>query len=921
VGRLRAPRPWARRILAMLLPPEDRVAVLEEVDVLYGRRVAESGRARAGVWYAWQVPSFAVRLLLYRLRSGAARRSRATVGGPGFRRFRRGLVRLADAVSRNARNSRRCLGRNPLYVAMSVTTLCVGVAAVSVVDGVANWVLLRPVPGVDDPSGLVTIQFEEAGAQWPYEISDRDYRAVVEHDHLLTGLAATMEQDVHVVRIGGGMPERVRAEVVTGDYFDVLGVRMVAGRGFTAGEANAREAVPVVVLSESLARRYWAAPETAVGSSVALNGGFFTVVGVVGGGFRGETLPGLTELWVPAGGLPSLLHSPDVLREDAIWTRLVGRPVESAVPAAIEAELNALVDLVRREEPGGLWFLGVSMDHISFRVHEGIGLAPTLRAQTTRTLSIIGTCAALLFLLTCANVANLGLGRAASLRAAIAIRRALGAGAAAIVAERLTESVMIGMIASGLGLLLSASAMTLLRGWRSGLLDIPLDGVALDTRVVGFTLLAGIAAGALAGVIPALASGREREWALLRSGRRDTPRTGRIGSGLVVAQVSLSAVLLVGAGLLARTLMNLGHVDLGVRDANVTTFRMSPGLQGYDQAATGALVHRVEIRLRSTPGIDGVAAAEHPPFSPRYTRVSLKLPDQDWEHDRLSVSMSQVTPALFETLGIEILAGRAFRDDEAWSGSGGECLAILNETAAGKLFAGLRPEAAVGRTVMQAQGREDRSCRVVGVARNARLDEPGEPVRPFVFMPWSRGFDYGRFTAYVHTSVPFDQVAADIRRIAADLDPALPVYDLRPWHTEIRSLVTEQRLVAQLALVLAAFGLLLAGVGVYGVLAQAVAGRTREIGIRSALGARPVATMLRIVGNGMAMTLAGVALGLGVGAWLTRFIESRLYGVGHLDAMSYTIGMLVLLPVALVACWLPARRAMRIDPMTVLRED
>lgn len=886
-----------RHVLGALLPPRDRAAVLEEMDVLYERRAERYGRARADAWYAVQVPSFALRVLGY-----------VVLRGPV----------VPVGVGQGVRGGLRGLRRAPLYAVASITTLGVGVAALSSVHAVANWSLLRPVPGVGAaPGELVTIELNSRDSRGSWPISDPDFGAIAARVRTLDGVAAATAQELHVVR-GSGSPERETAQAVTESYFDVLGVRMLSGRAFTPGEASGAESPHVLVVSESWASSGWDSPEHAVGSELIVNGRPYTIVGVVTDGFRGETLPGRTDLWFPGSALPDVLHDPAMLtRADRqVWAGIVGRRAAGATLEAIESELNALMDAIRQEKAGQAHsFLAT---HFVFRTYDGIGLEPALRPGTMRTLSILGGSAFLLLLLSCANVANLGLARAAGLGSAIALRRALGAGAGAILLERLVESALVGFAGGVLGMLLGGATIGTLRAAGLGLLGVPLDGVSMDWRVVATTLFAGTAAGGVAGVLPAIATSRERAASLLRSARHGHRTMNRMGRLLVVAQVAISAVLLIGAVLLARTLLNLQRIDLGVRDIGVLAFEVDPGLQGYDGGSTASLIEELSAAIANGAGIESVAAVWSPPYDLLSVPYVLKRPDAEWDGAGSGMARSfQSTALLFETLGIELIAGRTFRESD---GASGERIAILNETAARTLFPGEAAASLIGRTV-ERRGVSEPSIRIIGVVRDARLERPALPARPYIFVPWSQGIDVGRFTMYVRTDRPLESVSPMIREMVAGTDPALPVYGMRTWSGEIRSLLSDQRLVASLALGLAAFGLVLAAIGLYGVLAVAVTRRTREIGIRCALGARPGRLLAAVVRSAFVTSIAGLLPGLLAAAWLSSFLESRLYGVGRLDPGTYILGSATLLLVVLVASWLPARRAMRVDPTVALRQD
>jgi hypothetical protein len=350
----------------------------------------------------------------------------------------------------------------------------------------------------------------------------------------------------------------------------------------------------------------------------------------------------------------------------------------------------------------------------------------------------------------------------------------------------------------------------------------------------------------------------------------------------------------------------------------VIAFEVDPGLQGYDRESTAALIAALSAAIGDEAGVESVAAVWSPPYARLSVPYVLKRPDAEWDGLGSGMARSfQATPALFETLGIELVAGHAFAAGEI---AAGENIAILNETAARTLFPGVAPASLIGRSV-ERRGVSDASIRIIGVVRDARLERPALPSRSSIFVPWSQGIEVGRFTMYVRTDRPLESLSPLIREVSASIDPALPVHGLRTWRSEIRSLLSEQRLVASLAIGLAAFGLLLAAIGLYGVLALAVTRRTREIGIRCALGARPRRLMGRVVRSALTTSLAGLLPGLLAAAWLSRVLESRLYGIGRLDPGTYILGSATLLFVVLVASWLPARRAMRVEPTVALRHE
>ncbi len=912
-------------VLRLFLPASERAAVGVELDELHDARRRAAGPVRAAVWYALQLPSFGLRLSLV-----LARRASRRVRGAGSAEFRR---RRSSGSSSRGRHegwllqlpsglaqAGRALRRSPAYALATVLTLGLGIAGVSAVYGVANWVLLRPVPGVRAPDQLLTIvleSFKYANSAFP--IAHTELQDLRSFSPVLSGMAAAGEQDVHVAPVAAGSPVRLPGQVVTANYFDVLGIAMAAGRGFLPGD-DGEGAPAVAVVGQNLARRFWGDVVSAVGAEVRVNGLPYTVVGVAPRGFHGDELPGRVDIWFPAGALPGLLHEPGILRgASQVWSRMILRPGTGAPVAGIAAQLNRALSASRAQHAGAPG--SVADSQAQFRAHRGIGLSPLLRSSVQRTLTILTAAAVLLLLLACANVANLGLARAAVLRASVTLRLALGAGHARLVLERLMESALAGIAGSGLGALLALLAVTVLRHSNLGLLGVPLDGVALDLRVLAFTIAAGLMAGVLAGVLPSLAVRHDHASRVLRSARHGDRRGARVRSALVMAQVALSAILLVGAGLLATTLWQLRRVEIGVPVDGVVTFAFDPELQGYDAARTVDLVAKLLDAVRADPAVSSAGISGFPPFGSLYIPLGLKRPEGDWRKNRVVARSFSVSPGFMDALGVRLVAGRPIPED-LWlqRDSTAPRVAILNETAARALFPELQPVEVVGKSV-DMRGPGYPPLQVIGVVRDARLANVSEPPIPYCFQPWSQGFVSGTVTVYARTRGDPRPFLRAVREIMARVDGTLPVYELRTLRELIDDQLAEPRFVSLLAVVLAALGLVLAAVGLYGLLAHSVAERTREIGIRSALGAVPSRIVRQVVRGGLGTTLAGAAAGLLGAAFLGRYLESRLFGVEPLDPSIYLAGIVLLLGVALLASWLPARRAMRVDPMVALRSE
>lgn len=909
--------PLARRVLAAILPSADRAHVLADLDELFAVHCERDGPARARRWYLRQSVEFGLRLSVDRMRRTIrVRHPRAERPAAARSPSRSGIAWAAT----DARLAWRALVRRPAYSATAALTLGIGIAAVTTVFSIANWVLLRPVPGVAAPAELATVQLEstDGGAMW-WPISNPDYVELGER-LASVALAAYTAQDVHFAGTARGAPVRIPGEVVTANFFMTLGVRMAAGHAFAPADAHDAATSHVAVVSHALWRRYWNESPSAVGAGIVLNGRRFVVVGVAPRGFHGAELPGRAQIWVPGGALPSLLHDPGILtqRGRQVWSVLVARARAPGAAPAIEAALNQGVSAIRATYRDHS-FLAT---HLTFRAYAGIGLPPLTRDRMADALGLLAAAAAILLLLTCANVANLGLVRSLSLRTSVAVRRALGAGLARLVGERLLESTMLGLAGAAVAVGLSAAALGLVRGSGLGGVGLELGWSTIDARVAAAAVAAALMSGLLAGTLPAASMRREDGATLLRSARHGDRRATRTRHALVVAQVALSTVLVFGAGLLARTLWNLRHVELGFPTANVLTFSLDPQLQGYDEGRSAALIDGLLAKLQADPRIASAAVVDFPPFGRFYIPAVMPRPGARPDGDDANVVARnfRVSPAFFDALGLR-LYGDGFATTQ-WlrRDSVAGPVAVLSQQAARALFPGVPDEAVIGRT-FTTRARRHEPVRVVGVVRDARLSRVTQTPEPYVFRPWSQGYYVGRVTIYARTTVRPSRLVPFVTQAVRDLDPTLPVYGVRTLRDDIDAQIADQRLLASLAGSLGVIAVLLAALGLYALLAYAVVERRREIGIRAALGALPRTILTAVLRGGLRLAASGLVLGLIGAAYASRFLEARLYGVHRFDPVTYGAAAALLLGIAGVASGVPARRATRVDVVEVLRDE
>ncbi|MFW6079269.1 MAG: ABC transporter permease [Gemmatimonadota bacterium] len=891
---------WLRRVLRAVLPRGERDHLLGEMEELYRWKLEREGSGRARLWYARQVVQFAVRLLA----DAAARMPARTARG-------------AAGLWRDVRHGARRLRRRPSYVCTAVLTLGVGVGGLASVYTVANWVLLRPVPGVADRAELVTIRLEMGGPSSPsFPISAPDLAEVAGDLSSVRDLAGGLELDVNLLPSGGAGPRRVTASVVTPNYFSVLRSTPAHGRFFhAASAASADPEARAVVVSHRLWRSVWGGSRSLVGRAIRVNDSPYTVVGVAPKGFRGAELPGRTDLWFPAAALPALDRNrpTDVLarRGTALFSHLVGRLAPGGTAERVPAEFEAAIERIRRERSshsfGTLYDVGV---------YEGIGLSPRVRDEVRRTLGLLAGAGALLLLLAVANLANLGLSRALARSDSDGVRRALGASRFQVARGVLAEQLVLAGAGAVVSVLIALAGTRWFERFSLSTLGASLEGIRLDGRVVGFTLLAALAAAVLAGLAPAVLAARR---ATLHGRRRGARATARLQTAMAGSQVALSVVLVVAAGLLIRTVSNLRAVDAGFDPAHAIRFAVDPAAQGYDDVGTERLLERLRVSLGGRPGVSAVGYSAPQPLRTSYLTYAFRPSDQP-RSDRPSIAAQlNVSAGFLEAMGVRPIAGRTFRPEDVEPGSGRRAV-VVSESLAREAFPDARPAEAVGRTLTGGWGAREQMLLVVGVVEDPRVTGVLSDSPPVLFKPFHEAGS-GPATVWIRGAAPTRTLAAHVGEAVRAADPTLPVFDLRTAREQLDRLIVEQRVLGGLAFALAAVGLLLAAVGLNGLLWYAVAERRREIGIRAALGAtraRIVATTSR---RGLVATAVGTLAGLAGSVAVGRLVESRLFGIEGFDPAVYAAGAAVVVTAAAAASWAPAYRATKVAPREVLSEE
>ncbi|GEN11820.1 duplicated orphan permease [Myxococcus fulvus] len=813
------------------------------------------------------------------------------------------------------RHALRMLVKHPGFTAVALLTLALGIAANTAIFSVVNAVLFAPLP-YREPDRLMMVWglSPNQSRQTVAPANFLDWRA---QSDSFEGLAAF--SNVSFSLGGDGTPELVRGGSVSANFFQVLGTPAALGTTFQAssgGEGSWQR----VVLSHGLWRRRFGGDPRILGRTVRLNDVSYEVVGVMPERFEWPTIVPThasasepPQLWVPAvhRDVPQL--GPDTAqdtstRRDGNYLRVVGRLKPGVTREGAQQAVATIAERLAREYP-------------ETNAKSGIGLVP-LREQLVgnvqAVLWLLLAAVGLVLVIACANVANLFLSRASARRQELTVRLALGARRWQLVRQLLTESVVLALAAGALGLLLALWGMDALLALVPP--ELPrLGAVGLDGRVLAFTLLTSLGTGVFFGLVPALKASAPDLSGVLRQGGG-----GRLSSGgnrsrgaLVVGEVALAVVLLISAGLLLRSLWRMQSVELGFRSEGVLTWSVSlPATRYPDDARQAALFQQVLERVQALPGVKSAGAISDLPLggndvSTVLTREGQSRPEPG---EARSVGYQCITPGYFRTLGIPLLGGR---DLTAMDGEGTQRVVLVNQTLAREAWPGETP---VGQRIRLGSDPDSPWLTVIGVVGDVRQGGALKETRPEAYVPALQGtFHFIQFAA--HTEGDPTRLVAGVREAVAALDSQLPISKVRTMEETVTSAMARPRFLSTLVALFAALALLLAGVGLSGVIAYMARQRTQEIGIRMALGARPVDVLRLVLGSGMRLALAGVGLGL-VGAWAaTRGMASQLYGVSATDPLTFGSLSLAVVVLTLVATWLPARRATRVDPLIAMRSE
>ena len=815
-----------------------------------------------------------------------------------------------ETLLKDLRYGIRSLLKRPGFAAIAVITLALGIGANTAIFSLVNMVMLRSLP-VDHPEQVVSVSLRAKGDainafSYPNYLDFRD------RNQVLAGLLAYRFVPMSLSR--GGNNERIWSYEVSGNYFDVLGVQAIKGRMFLPEEDRTRLSHPVAVVSYTSWQRRFGADPDLVGKDVLLNNHQFRIIGIAPEGFKGTEFVYTPEMWIPAAMIEWAEPGAKFLDDrDAGNFFAVGRLKPGIGARQGEVSLNLLAQQLGKEYPD-------TNEGQTIRLGPPGFILPDFRGAVVSFTWILMASVALVLLVTCTNLAGLLLARATDRRKEIAIRLAMGANRVRLIRQLLTESILLSLIGGAVGLWLALWMINALLAFKPPV-DFPLAiDVSLDWRVLIFSLAVSVLTGAIFGLAPALQATKPNlVTALKDTAAQGGGRRSRLRSGLVVAQIALSLVLLIGAGLVVRTLQQLQTMNPGFDPRNALTMSFDLGLQGYDQARGEQFYQQIVERVQAIPGVRSVAVTSYVPLSLNFNSSTIFVEGQPTERgaNAPSAMVASVGPKYFETMATPLVQGREFTDQDKQKS---ESVAIVNETFVRRLIPDAKSSAdALGRRFSFA-GPQGPFQRIVGIAKDGKYFNISEDPRSFVWRPLIQNYSASGILMVRTAGDPQSMIPA-VRNELHSLDPNLPIFDIKTLTEHMRLSLFPARVAATVLGVFGFVALMLAAIGIYGVTSYSVAQRTREIGIRMALGAQLGDVLRLILTHGIKLTVLGVSFGL-IGAYLAmRAISSVLYGVSATDPLTFIFVSLLLTTVALVACYWPARRATKVDPLVALRYE
>jgi predicted permease len=833
-----------------------------------------------------------------------------------------------SSIGMDLRYALRMLVKNPGFAGVAALTLALGIGANTAIFSLTNAVMLRELP-VEKPGQIVLFGTGRAGGSsdsfaetemysYPF------YREMHEKNQVFSELSAVLSETFNKMHgaVGGSATlETMDVQLASGTYFSMLGVRPIVGRTFTVAEDEPAGAHPVAVLSYSFWKRRFGRDPSVVGKTVTFGSNVYSIIGIMPSQFFGTTVGQAPDVWIPLSMEKELSpgwNGLDDKRFQSLY--ILGRLKPGVSVREATAEVNLLAAQLWKESAGPV----LTNQQEQALAHAHIELTPAsrgisrLRFEFSLPLQILMAVVGLVLLIACANIANLLLARASTRQREIAVRMAMGAGRARLIRQMLTESLLLAFFGAVLGVCFASWASDALLAMVSRGSDAMPLNVVPDARVLGFTLLISVATGVFFGIAPPLRAARVDLTLALKAGKSSVSRASRstMANTLIVSQVALSLVLLIGAGLFLRTLINLGKVDTGFNKENVLLFGMDAPSVGYkEDSRLLNLYEQIEQRVGAEPGVRSASVSfwtfnEGEWDDPMVVEGSTLAPGI-----RNDVTENVVGPGYFATMGIPLLVGRVFGPQDTATSPR---VAVINETMARWYFPGRSP---IGRRFGVGEDpQHGADIEVIGVVKDAKYIRLRERLRAAAYYPYSQDVRYYYDLAVRYSGDPH-AIIAEVRQAVSEIDGRLPVVYESTLSQQVDNSVAGQSLIAKLSTFFALLAVFLACIGIYGLMSYAVTGRTKEIGVRMALGAARSKVLWMVMRESLILVAAGIAIGVPAALVAARLVSKMLFGLSPTDPLSLAGAAMLLLGFAMLAGYIPARRAAKVDPMVALRYE
>jgi predicted permease len=819
-------------------------------------------------------------------------------------------MNFIDELLKDLQFGLRQLRRNPGFTIVAIITLALGIGANATIFSFINTLLLRPPSGIEDAGRLVSIWNRLPNGQFE-QFSYLDYLYFRKHNAVFSGLLAYSSDPAQVSWTRSGQSRLIMARMVSANYFSLLGVKPVAGRGFLPGEDKEPGRQPVAILSHAFWEEEFRGDSHIIGKTIMLNGHSFTVVGVAAASFSDLETAIHADCWTPITMQREISPGMDLLGQRTdYWIFVAGRLKPGITRSEAQANMSVLAHQLALAHPDS----NKGWDAIAAPL---TGIDLEMRGYVVAFAGLLMVVTGLVLLIACANAANLLLAQASGRWREMAIRSALGARRSRIIRQLLTEGILLSAFAGGAGLLLAMWTAPLVLSLKPPMLTFIQLDLPLDWRMVAFTTFVSLVTGILFGLAPALNSSKVDVVSRLKDETHSSYRLSRFRKVLVVGEVAVCLVLVITASLCLRSLLSAQSIDPGFTIPNRLVVDVDLSMINYSSQRSKAFFSAAVERVDALPGVRSAAVAMPLPLG--FTQISLTvvIPGYEPPHGQKGypgAGVSYIGPKYFDTMGIPLLEGRDFtpRDNDRAPG-----VVIINEAMARRYWPGQNP---VGRRISFSVEKRP-AVQIVGVVKTGKYRSLGEPPQPFLYRPFLQMPDARQATLVVETALPPAGMLSAVQRMLQALNPATPITNSETMQQYMRVALFPAHFTGILVGVLGGLALALATVGLYGVIAYSVAQRTREVGIRMALGAARARVMRLVIGQGIRLALIGICSGVVIALAVTRLISGLLYGISAADPVAFLGSSALFLLIAVLACYFPARRATRVDPMVALRHE